>query len=110
MVAKAKKDDGMMHLSIKDDMTIYNAESLKETLLAFFHPGTRELHLDLSAVAEIDSAGVQLLLLLKAEAQKRGFTLKLLGHSEAVVEVFELLKLGAYFGDPIVIPANWKKS
>lgn len=110
MVAKAKQDDGIMQLSIKDDMTIYNAESLKETLLAFCHPGTRELQLDLSAVAEIDSAGVQLLLLLKAESQKRGFTLKLLGHSEAVVEVFELLKLGAYFGDPIVFPANWTKS
>lgn len=110
MTAKANKNDGTVQLAIKDDMTIYNAESLKETLLGYFHPGTRELQLDLSAVTEIDSAGLQLLLLLKAEAQKRGFTLRLLQHSEAVIEVFELLKLGMYFGDPIVIPANWKKS
>jgi len=110
MSAKASKNDGIMQLSIKDDMTIYNAESLKETLLGFCHPGTKELQIDLSAVAEIDSAGLQLLLLLKAEAQKRGFVLRLLRHSEAVIEVFELLKLGMYFGDPIVIPANWTKS
>jgi anti-sigma B factor antagonist len=110
MTAKAKKDDGIMQLSIKDDMNIYNAESLKETLLGFCHPGTQELQLDLSAVNEIDSAGLQLLLLLKAESQKRGFTLRLVRHSEAVIEVFELLKLGTYFGDPVVIPANWKKS
>lgn len=110
MTAKAKKNDGILQLSIKDDMTIYNAESLKETLLGYCHSDTKELHLDLSAVAEIDSAGLQLLLLLKAEAQKRAFTLRLLRHSEAVIEVFELLKLGMYFGDPIVIPANWKKS
>ncbi len=89
---------------------IYNAESLKETLLGYCHSGTQELQLDLSAVTEIDSAGLQLLLLLKAEAQKRVFTLRLLRHSEAVIEVFELLKLGTYFGDPIVFPANWKKS
>jgi anti-anti-sigma factor len=110
MTAKAKKNDGILQLSIKDDMTVYNAESLKETLLGYCHPNTQELQLDLSAVTEIDSAGIQLLLLLKAEAQKRAFTLRLLRHSEAVIEVFELLKLGTYFGDPIVFPANWKKS
>jgi anti-anti-sigma factor len=110
MSAKSKKNNGALHLSIKDDMTIYNAASLRETLMGYCTPGTEELQLDLSAVNEMDSAGLQLLLLLKAEAQKRGFSLRLLRHSEAVIEVFELLKLGMYFGDPIVIPANWKKS
>jgi len=110
MTAKAKKNDGTLCVPIMDDMTIYNAQSLKETLLGYCVPGTRELQLDLSAVTEIDSAGLQLLLLLKAEAHKRGFTLCLLRHSAAVLEVFELLKLGTYFGDPIVFPANWKKA
>lgn len=110
MTAKAKKNDGVLHISIKDDMTIYNAQALKDTLLGYCHAGTRELNLDLSAVNEIDSAGLQLLLVLKAEARQRGFSLRLLRHSEAVIEVFELLKLGMYFGDPIVIPATWKKS
>ncbi len=110
MTAKEKKNDGIIKLSIKDDMTIYNAASLRETLLGHCHSGTQELQLDLSGVNEIDSAGLQLLLLLKTEAQQRGFILRLLRHSEAVIEVLELLKLGMYFGDPIVIPANWKKS
>jgi anti-anti-sigma factor len=110
MTAKANNNDGTRQVSIQDDMTIYNAQSLKENLLGYCHHGTKELQIDLSAVAEIDSAGLQLLLLLKAESLHRGFTLRLLRHSEAVIEVFELLKLGMYFGDPIVIPANWKKS
>lgn len=110
MTAKANNNDGVLQVSIQDDMTIYNAQSLKETLLGYCHPGTQELQLDLSAVTEIDSAGLQLLLLLKTEARQRGFTLRLLRHSEAMIEVFELLKLGMYFGDPIVFPANWKKS
>ena len=110
MTAKADKDDDIVQLSIMEDMTIYNARSLRETLLGYCHAGVKELQLDLSAVSEIDSAGLQLLLLLKAEEQKRAFSLRLLRHSEAVIEVFELLKLGMYFGDPIVIPANWKKT
>jgi anti-anti-sigma factor len=110
MTAKANNDDGVLQVSIQDEMTIYNAQSLKETLLGYCVPGIQELQLDLSAVTEIDSAGLQLLLLLKAEAHKRGFTLCLLRHSAAVLEAFELLKLGTYFGDPIVFPANWKKS
>ncbi len=109
MNAKTKKIDKPLQLSITEDMTIYNALTLRETLLGLSVAG-KELHLDLSAVTEIDSAGLQLLMLLKAESQKRGFILKLLRHSEAVIEVFELLKLGTYFGDPIVIPATWKKS
>ncbi len=110
MTENIKKNDGIHHLSIKEDMTIYNAQTLKDTLLGQCHAGTRELHLDLSGVTELDSAGLQLLLLLKTEARERGFSLRLLRHSEAVIEVFELLKLGMYFGDPIVIPATWKKS
>ncbi len=100
--------DGTVQLAIHDEMTIYNAHSLKEMFLDHCHSGAQELQIDLSAVTELDSAGVQLLLLLKLEAQKRGFILRLLRHSEAVIEVFELLKLSIYFGDPIVIHANWK--
>ncbi|MEY3807987.1 MAG: hypothetical protein RI893_963 [Pseudomonadota bacterium] len=110
MTVKAKKNNETLQVIIQDDMTIYHALSLKETLLGYCQPGLQELQLDLSAVTEIDSAGLQLLLLLKAEAHQRGFILHLFRHSEAVIEVFELLKLGTYFGDPIVIPATWKKS
>ena len=106
MTAKVN-DNGILHIAIHDEMTIYNAHSLKEMFLECCHSGTQELQVDLSAVTEIDSAGVQLLLLLKLEAQKHGFTLRLFRHSEAVIDVFELLKLSLYFGDPIVIHANW---
>jgi anti-anti-sigma factor len=109
MTTNATNSDAIQHLSIQEDMTIYNAVALKETLLGYCQYKIRELQLDLSAVAEIDSAGLQLLMLLKAEAEQRGFILRLVGHSVAVIEVFELLKLGMYFGDPMVIPANWNK-
>ena len=56
-------------------------------------------------MSEIDSAGVQLLMLAKREAQARGGELHLCGHSPAVLDVFELLDLAAFFGDPLVMPA-----
>lgn len=92
---------------IEGELSIYRAAELKPMLLealAALAPGAALL-LDLSEVSELDSAGVQLLMLLKRTAQQRGQELRLSGHSPAVLEVFELLDLGAYFGDPLVIGA-----
>ena len=60
--------------------------------------------MNLSAVTELDTAGVQLLMLAKRTAQKQQGQLRLVGHSAAVLEVFDLLHLAAYFGDDLVIP------
>lgn len=89
-------------LSIEGEMTIYRAVELKQTLLAALEREGR-LEIDLSGVAEIDSAGVQLLMLTRRSAQERGRELRLVHHSHAVLEVFELFGLGACFGDPLVI-------
>jgi hypothetical protein len=42
-------------------------------------------------------------LLAKREATRVGTTLRLAGHSRAVLEVFDLCNLAAFFGDPLVI-------
>jgi anti-sigma B factor antagonist len=105
-----EQSDSLMQVTVQEDMTIYTAASLKEQFLNLFNKGTAEIELDLSNVGEIDSAGLQILLQLKAESEKRAFTLRLLRHSPAVIDVIGLLKLGMYFGDPIVIPADWNKS
>jgi anti-sigma B factor antagonist len=102
--------DGVLQASVQEEMTIYNAQALKETFLNFCNSGKLELVIDLSEVTEMDSAGLQLLLWLKAESLKRAFNLRLVGHSQAIMEIFELLKLSMYFGDPIVIPAERNKS
>jgi len=110
VTVQSEQTDGVLQVSVQEDMTIYNAASIKDTFLSWCSSGATELEVDLSAVEELDSTGLQLLLSLKSESQKRAFNLRLLGHSQAVIEVFELLKLSMYFGDPVVIPADWKKS
>ncbi|WP_420474666.1 STAS domain-containing protein [Noviherbaspirillum sp. ST9] len=90
-------------LRLEGEMSIYKAAELKQTLLAAV-PAAGTLEADLSGVTEMDTAGLQLLMLVKKTAQERGVDLKLVNHSPAVVDVFELLNLGTFFGDPLVIP------
>ena len=99
---EAKDDLSLLH--IEDEMTIYTAAQLKEGLLP--HLATRvELEINLSHVSEIDSTGLQLLILIKREAARAGLTLHLTEHSRAVLETFDLCNLAAYFGDPLVLSA-----
>jgi anti-sigma B factor antagonist len=91
-------------LSIDGEMTIYRAAELRESLSAALAAGG-DLELNLSAVNEMDSAGVQLLMAAKKTARDSQRELHLVGHSPAVLEVFETLDLAALFGDPLLIPA-----
>lgn len=109
MTIQVKEHDGNIHLTIDDEMTIYTALEQKQEL-ALQLKADHELQINLSTVSEIDSAGIQVLLFLKQQAAKKNSSLSLIKHSQPVVEVFELLNLSAHFGDPIVIPADWKKS
>jgi anti-anti-sigma factor len=92
-------------LVLEGAVTIYSALELKGRLLAAVRD-TPELHLDLSQVTELDSAGLQLLYLAKREAQHSGHALRIVGHSDAVRDVFDLCNLNGYFGDPTLIPAQ----
>lgn len=106
MTTAKKCKDTASGLRIEGEMTIYRAAELKQTLLASLDHA-EELEIDLSAVTELDSAGVQILILVKKQALARQRKLRLIAHSPAVLDVFELLNLTAYFGDPLVIPSRF---
>lgn len=92
-------------LQIEGEFTIYRAMELKTLLLT--HP--QPLEINLSGVTELDTAGVQLLLLAKKTALAAHTKLRLVEHSPAVMEVFELLNLGAFFDDPLVMSKGTEK-
>ncbi len=83
-----------LNLNLGSELSIYRAAELKQQLLdalqANAQPG---LDLDLSAVEEVDTAGIQLLLLAQREARNRGRRLRLLRPSTAVRNAIELLEL-----------------
>ncbi|MEO5658615.1 MAG: STAS domain-containing protein [Polaromonas sp.] len=92
-------------LRIEGEMTIYRAEELKRALIGPLL-NAEQLEVDLSGVTEVDSVGLQLLMLAKRTARSLQGELRLVRHSPAVLEVFDLLHLAAYFGDQLVIPAR----
>ena len=100
-----QKSDGNSRLVVEGEMTIYTAAAQKEEFIALLDRCT-ELELDLGEVSELDSAGVQILLMLKNETASSGKSLRLVNHSEAVIEVFELLDLSPVFDEQLTSPAT----
>ena len=92
-------------LQIEGELSIYRADELKRALIEPLQKGVR-LVVNLAAVTELDTCGLQLLMLAKRTATKLGCELQLVAHSPAVLEVFELLNVAAFFGDHLVIPPS----
>jgi anti-anti-sigma factor len=87
-------------LCIEGAMTVQRAVELRDALIGALAQPASTLEVDLSGVNELDTAGVQLLLLAKRTATARDKELHLVGQSPAVVNVFETLNLTQYFGTP----------
>ena len=89
-------------ISIDGEMTIYRAADLRVVVLEALRK-SRVLEIDLAGITELDTAGLQVLMLAKQTANADKRELRLLRHSPAVVEIFEMLDLGAFFGDALLI-------
>jgi anti-sigma B factor antagonist len=85
---------------VDGSMTIYEAAADKSVLLdALAH--AKEAEIDLSSVCEMDTAGLQILILAKRESVRAGKVVRLVGHSPASLDVIERYGLIGYFGDPV---------
>ena len=100
-----KKQRNKCIASVEGEMTIYTSAELKEKLVPAL-ADKRPLEINLARVTEIDSAGVQLLMLAKKECLASEHKMTLTEHSSAVVEVFELMDLVSYFNDPVVLSGS----
>jgi anti-anti-sigma factor len=86
-------------LAVEGEMTIYRAAELHPMLLEAVRTHDAPA-LDLSDVTEFDSAGMQLLLVARREAQRLGRQLTLRGTSPAVRDAFALLGM-TEAGEPV---------
>lgn len=91
------KRTGRCPLLIKGEMTIYQAQELKTSLHSFIN-NYKKFELDLSQVSEIDSSGMQLLLLFRKKATQANGSIKLLACSEAVSNLITLFGMQDWFG------------
>jgi anti-sigma B factor antagonist len=88
--------------ALEGELTIYTAAAEKQTLQNFLETDD-ELELNLSKVSELDSAGLQVLILMKQEAARRRKKLSYVMHSKAVLDVLEMANMTTVFGDQIVL-------
>jgi anti-sigma B factor antagonist len=102
------RPEGRSRAVVEGSMTIYEAAADKPVLLDGLAKA-KETEIDLSSVREMDTAGLQLLILAKREAVNAGKVLRLSGHSAASLDVLERYNLAAYFGDPMVVSPRGKK-
>ncbi|MBF0320648.1 MAG: STAS domain-containing protein [Nitrospirae bacterium] len=84
-----------MALELNGEMTIVRANELKGILVDYL-PCTDSVELDLSNVAEMDTAGFQLIIALEKEAVKSGKAFKVIKASETVKNIFELYNIAGY--------------
>jgi anti-anti-sigma factor len=88
-----------VRLTLAGEMTIYAASELHGRLIGALD-ACGALAIDLSAIDEIDSAGLQLLLLARQHATVAGKPFALAAISRPVGELLALYELAALFGDP----------
>jgi anti-anti-sigma factor len=91
--ATAAADEARVSVAVVGELTIQTAAEQKAVLLAALD-GTTRLRLDLSGVAELDTAGLQVLLALVAEARSAGKAVELADPTPAVTDVIALAQLG----------------
>jgi ABC-type transporter Mla MlaB component len=83
-------------------MTIFQVAEQKETLQRALE-GNEALEIDLSRVTELDTAGVQLMLVAQGEAAALGRSLQWGGHSHAVLRTLRRLSLESELGETVSI-------
>lgn len=88
----------MQSLTIEGELTVFTAAYQKTLLLTFLNTGD-ELEINLSNVSEIDTAGLQLLILIKREAAQSGKALSFTMRCKRRLATPELPRLGQAFGE-----------
>ena len=83
-------------VTLSGEFTIYSAVKFKQQLVGTISE-CESLEIELSNVSEFDSAGLQLLALLKREADALGRPIRFSGHSASVREVLNLCELNEIF-------------
>ena len=87
----------MTGLALSDELTIVTAAETRERLMPYLVGGA-DLELDLSAVSDIDTAGLQLLLMARQEAERRGVTVTLTDPSPVVRDLLTFTRLTGELG------------
>lgn len=88
-------------IRLTGELTIYTVTEIK-TALAEAMNGVDDVEIDLSGVTEIDTAGLQVMLIVK---RSPGKNIRFANHPPAVRQLIELVNVGHVLGDSASISA-----
>lgn len=83
---------GPRRVAADEELTVVTAAEHRERLLAALGDGTG-VRIDLSGVADLDTAGLQVLLLARREGARLGLPVEFADPSPAVADVLALTRL-----------------
>ena len=89
-------------VSLAGELTIYSAAEIKAGL-AEAMASANEIEVDLSGISEMDTAGLQLMLIAKRHPGK---AVCFVNHPPPVLRLVDLANLGGLLGDPLFISAT----
>ena len=92
MVKKTERQTKDCRFHPEGEVTIYTAQKYKALLLQVL-VDCRSLSVDLSGVTEMDTAGVQILLLAIVEAKRKNIKIEFYGHTQAVNQILDMYDL-----------------
>lgn len=88
--------NGRPQLHMSGELTVFYVGDIKDRLMHYARDYTY-LAVNLGEVSEIDTAGVQLLVLFKREGVKKSHTIVFNTPSQAIIDMAELLHMRLFF-------------
>lgn len=90
MDVEQDRESASGQLCVQGELTIYRAGEVAQTLFAAVRTRAGDVTLDLSAVTEFDTAGLQIVLMARRMAEASGHRLEVVQPSACVADVLKL--------------------
>ena len=96
-ISEQRQDASRVQLAVDGEVNIHTSPELRERLKPLLNAGHKEIHIDLSGVNFMDSAGIATLVEGLQWSRSTGGRFVLSGLTENVHDVFSLSKLDTVF-------------
>ena len=102
MGIEIRRDGGRAEMALTGELSIYTVAEIKDALAKLLAHAD-DVEIDLSGISEMDTAGLQLMLIAK---RYPGKAVRFVRHSSVVLRLVDLANLGGALGDPLFIAAD----
>ncbi len=103
-----KEDDEDLLVKLEGEINIYNAVSFKNRFIDFLSKN-KNITVDISEVASMDTCGFQLLMALKKSSIQKNRKVTYINHSDEMLKFLDLYGAAGLLGDKLIISKDSRK-